>query len=53
MKQSTEEKHFLNLAGEYGVCSELAKRGIHSSLTYGKQKAANIIITDVDKDHSG
>lgn len=43
MKQKQEEKHFLNLSGEYGVCAELAKRQIHSSLTYGNHKAADII----------
>lgn len=45
MKQSKEEKDFLNLAGEYGVCSELQKRGISASITYGSAKAADIIIT--------
>ena len=44
MKQSKEEKNFLNMAGEYGVCSELQKRGISASITYGKEKAADIII---------
>lgn len=48
MKQSQEEKHFLNLAGEYGVCAELAKRQIHSSLTYGNHKAADVIAINTD-----
>ena len=43
-KQKSEEKHFLNLAGEYGVCSELAKRKITASITYGNHKAADIIV---------
>ena len=45
MKQTSSEKHFLSLAGEYGVCSELAKREIRASITYGNQKSADIIIT--------
>ena len=28
MKMKVEEKHFLNMAGEYGVCAELNKRKI-------------------------
>jgi hypothetical protein len=44
MKQGQEEKHFLNLSGEYGVCAELAKQQINSSLTYGNQKAADILV---------
>jgi len=44
MKQKQEEKHFLNLSGEYGVCAELAKRQINSSLTYGNHKAADVMV---------
>ena len=44
MKQSPEEKHFLNLAGEFGVCAELFKRNIHANLTYGNHKATDIIV---------
>lgn len=36
------DKHFLNLAGEYRVCSELLKRGIFATMTYGNQKGADI-----------
>lgn len=43
MKQSADEKHFLNLAGEYGTCSELMKNKIYASITYGNHKAADII----------
>jgi hypothetical protein len=39
-----EEKYFLNLAGEYAVCSELAKRKIHANLTLGNKKAVDIIV---------
>lgn len=44
MKQKQEEKHFLNLSGEYGVCAELAKQQINSSLTYGNHKAADVMV---------
>lgn len=46
MKQTQQEKHFLNLSGEYGVCAELSKRQIDSSLTYGNHKAADIMVVD-------
>ncbi len=46
MKQSQGDKHFLNLAGEYAVCSELAKRKITANITYGNYKAVDIIIVD-------
>jgi hypothetical protein len=36
------DKHFLNLAGEYRVCSELLKRGLFATITYGNQKGADI-----------
>lgn len=48
-KQTSQEKHFLNLAGEYGVCSELAKRRINASITYGNHKAADIFVIDNNK----
>lgn len=46
MKQKQEEKHFLNLSGEYGVCAELSKQQITASLTYGNHKAADILVID-------
>ena len=49
MKMKVEEKHFLNMAGEYGVCAELNKRNIFSSIPYGNHKAADIIIFKDDK----
>src|SRR5207302_4854309 len=36
------DKYFLNLAGEYRVASELLKRGIFATITYGNQKGADI-----------
>jgi len=48
-KQNQEEKHFLNLTGEYGVCSELAKHKVHASITLGNHKATDIIIIKDNK----
>ena len=44
MKITQEEKSFLSLSGEFGVCSELLKRGIPCSITYGNHKATDIIV---------
>lgn len=44
MSQSKEEKNSLNMAGEYGVCSELHKRGITANITFGKEKAVDIVV---------
>jgi hypothetical protein len=48
MKTTQTEKHFLNLAGEYGVCSELAKRNITASITYGNHKSADVLIINAE-----
>ncbi len=42
--KNQEEKYNLNLAGEYAVCSELAKRNIQFNLTLGNKKAVDIIV---------
>ena len=34
--------YLLNLAGEYRVCSELNKRGVFATVTYGHRKAADV-----------
>ncbi len=36
-------KYHLNLAGEYRVCSELLKRGIFATVTYGNMKGCDVI----------
>lgn len=36
------ERYLLNLAGEYRVCSELNKRGIFATVTYGCRKGADV-----------
>lgn len=43
-KGRQREKQFLGLAGEYGVCAELSKRGIPCSLTFGNAKAADVLV---------
>jgi hypothetical protein len=34
--------YLLNLAGEYRVCSELNKRGVFATVTYGTRKGADV-----------
>lgn len=34
--------YLLNLAGEYRVCSELNKRGVFATMTYGNQKGVDV-----------
>jgi hypothetical protein len=41
-------KYLISLSGEYGVCSELAKRGILSNITLGNLKATDIIINSIE-----
>ncbi len=36
------ELYLLNLAGEYRVCSELNKRGVFATITYGNRKGVDI-----------
>ncbi len=49
MKQSQIEKNFLGIAGEYVVCAELLKRKVPATITYGNQKAIDIIVICKDK----
>ena len=34
--------YLLNLAGEYRVCSELCKRGVFATVTYGNRKGVDV-----------
>lgn len=43
------DKYKLSMAGEYGVCAELCKRGFDASITFGNMKATDIIILMLDK----
>ena len=45
---SQEEKIFLNLAGEFAVASELNRRRVLASVTYGASKSADIFATNRD-----
>ena len=36
------EPYLLNLAGEYRVCSELCKRGLLATVTYGNRKGVDV-----------
>jgi len=44
MTISSKEKYRLGMAGEYGVCSELCKRGFDASITLGNAKAVDIVV---------
>src|SRR5437868_14877321 len=35
-------QYLLNLAGEYRVCSELNKRGVFATVTYGNRKSVDV-----------
>jgi hypothetical protein len=37
----TEEKYFLNITGEFALCSELAKRKTIANLTLGNKRDSN------------
>ena len=41
------ESYLLNLAGEYRVCSELAKRGFLPCLSFGNYKGADIHLVNI------
>jgi len=36
------DSYCLNLAGEYRICSELNKRGVFATITYGNRKGADV-----------
>lgn len=38
------ESYLLNLAGEYRVCSELCKRGLFATVTYGNRKSVDVYV---------
>jgi hypothetical protein len=37
-------KEFLSLAGEYRVCSELLKRSVFATITYGNRKSVDVYV---------
>lgn len=44
MATSQSKKNQLQMAGEYGVCAELCKRGYDVSLTLGNAKAVDVFV---------
>lgn len=49
MAKQSKEKHRLSMAGEYGVCAELSKRGFDVSITMGNAKATDVMMFLEDK----
>jgi hypothetical protein len=45
------ESYLLNLAGEYRVCSELNKRGIFATITYGNRKGVDVYAISERQEH--
>lgn len=43
------DKGHLNLAGEYRVCSELLKRGIFATVTYGNMKSCDVVAVGANR----
>lgn len=43
MKKTKIDKYHLSLAGEYRVASELLKRGLNATVTFGHAKSADVI----------
>src|SRR4051812_49053999 len=41
-KANKISSYLLNLAGEYRICSELNKRGVFATVTYGTRKGADV-----------
>jgi hypothetical protein len=46
------EKYCLNIAGEYSVCAELAKRNLIPNITLGNYKSVDIVVNDPMHDKS-
>lgn len=44
MALTAKEKYCTGMAGEFGVCSELYKRGYEASRTMGNNKAVDIFV---------
>jgi hypothetical protein len=45
-RSTHEDKGFLNMAGEFAVASELNRRHVLASVTYGASKAADVFALD-------
>ncbi len=44
--------YLLNLAGEYRVCSELNKRGLFATMTYGNRKSVDVYAINDRQSHA-
>ena len=42
-KRKKIDKYHLSLAGEYRICSELLKRGIFATVTFGNMKGVDVV----------
>lgn len=47
-KKNKYDKYDTGMAGEFGVCSELYKRGYNASITLGNKKAVDIYVAIAD-----
>ena len=52
MAKSQEEKQFTQMAGEFGVVSELFRRQIQATITYGNSKRADVFVIASDGDRA-
>ncbi len=44
MKKTEINKYYLSLAGEYRVASELLKRNLNATVTFGNAKSADVVV---------
>lgn len=42
-KKAKIDKYYLSLSGEYRVASELLKRGLNATVTFGNAKSADVV----------
>lgn len=48
MAKTNTEKQFVQMAGEFGVVSELFRRDLQATLTYGNSKSADVFVLSRD-----
>jgi len=51
MPTNQSDKSFIQMAGEFGVASELSRRRIHAYVTYGTNKSADIFALNESGEH--
>ncbi len=52
MAKSQDERQFTQMAGEFGVVSELFRRHIQATITYGNSKRADVFVIASDGDRA-